>query len=303
MQQEKVVVGEGTEFPLDSLLTLPDVAESGIPSVVLVHGSGPQDKDETIKAVAPFRDIAEALADKGIATLRYDKRTQTYGKEMMVHPGNITVESETIEDAIRAAHLLRDDPRIGKVFILGHSLGGMLAPRIDAEGGDFDGIIIAAGSPRTLREIMLDQFAETSTQYKGLIRKIADKQVTKLAKEFAAIDSMTDEEAQQKRLFGQTRAYYFKEMEAHPASQYLESMTKPVFIFQGDKDFQVYPEKDFEGYRQLLEGRPNVALKLYPGLNHVFNDSCKTRTIKDYETPGKVDPRVTDDIARWILSN
>jgi len=303
MKQEEITIGQGTEFPLDGILALPDDTERDIPAVVLVHGSGPQDKDETIKAVAPFRDIAETLADKGIATLRYDKRTKTYGKEMMEHPRDITVENETIEDALRATQLLRADPRIGKVFILGHSLGGMLAPRIDAEGGDFEGIIIAAGSPRTLREIMLDQFADTGKQYKWLIRKIAEKQIKKITQEFATLDSMSDEEARQKRLFGQTRAYYFKEMEAHPAGQYLEALTKPVLIFQGDKDFQVYPDKDFEGYRQLLEGRPNVTLKLYPGLNHVFTESCKTKTIKDYATPGTVDSRVTDDIASWILSN
>jgi len=338
MREEKITVGAGTEFALDAILTLPDEAHTGakaeaeagaeaktaagateeaaaqaativtkaggdtagIPAVVLVHGSGPQDKDETIGALTPFKDIAHALADKGIATLRYDKRTKIYGRKMMEHPGEVTVETETIDDAILATKLLRADPRIGKVFILGHSLGAMLAPRIDAEGGNFDGLIIAAGSLRTLREIMLDQITELVKNYKGLVKKLADKQTAKLKADFAAIDALTDAQAKEKKVFGKTRAYYFKEMEEHPAGPYLELSCKPAFIFQGDKDFQGYPDKDFAGYAQLLSDRPNVTLKLFPDLNHVFTHSYATKTAKDYKVPGTVDAQVTDAIAAWI---
>jgi len=302
MIQEKIIIGQGTEFPLNGILTLPDSAEKDIPAVVLVHGSGPQNMDEKVGVITPFLDMAEALPDKGIAVLRYDKRTKIYGKKMMQHPGDITVKEETIEDAVMATKLLRGDPRIGKVFMLGHSMGGMLAPRIDAEGGDFDGIIIAAGSLRTLRGILLDQLVDVEKRYKGLIKKLVNKQIKKITTSFAAIDSMSDVEAKEKNVLGKTRAYYFKEMEAHPASQYLENMSKPVFIFQGDADFQVNPDKDFAGYKQLLEGKPNVTFRLYQDLNHVFTNSHATRSAKDYKVPGKVDSRITNDIAEWILA-
>ena len=302
MLEEKIIIGEGTEFPLNGILALPDNPEGALSAVLLVHGSGPQDMDEKIGVLTPFKDIAQALVEKGIAVLRYDKRTKIYGKQMMKTPGDITVESETIEDALLATKLLRNDARIGKVFIIGHSMGGMLAPRIDAEGGDFDGIIIAAGSPRELREIMLDQFSDALGNYKGLVKKIANKQITGITAKFAAIDAMTDEQAKEAKAFGSTRAYYFKEMEAHPASSYLQNIGKPVFIFQGEADFQVYPDKDFEGYQQLLASNPLVTFKLYPDLNHVFTHSHETRTMKDYKVPGKVDPQVTDDIAQWVRS-
>jgi len=301
VQEEKIVIGAGTEYPLDGILTLPDdSAEQPIPAVVLVHGSGPQDMDEKIGAISPFKDIACALANKGIATLRYDKRTKVYGRLMMKNPADITVRTETIEDAILATELLRSDLRIGKIFILGHSMGGMLAPRIDAEGGDFDGIIIAAGSPRELRVIMLDQLQELQERYKGLIRLVANKQIAKIVSNFAAIDTLTDEEAREKKVVGSTRAYYFKEFEAHPTSLYLDEMTKPVFIFQGSGDFQVNPDKDFEGYQRLYESKPNVTLKLYEGLNHVFTAAHESRSMKDYRVPDKVAAEVTNDIAEWI---
>ena len=154
--EEKIIVGEDTGYELEGLLTLPKETEGKLPAIVLVHGSGPSDKDETAFAYKPFRDLAWGLAEQGIAVIRYDKRTLTYGKEMAEHKEHLTVHEETVEDAIRAAALVKADERIDQehVYLAGHSLGGMLAPRIDAEGGDFAGLIILAGSPRPLWEII-----------------------------------------------------------------------------------------------------------------------------------------------------
>ncbi|CRK84675.1 alpha/beta hydrolase family protein [Neobacillus massiliamazoniensis] len=158
MADEKIVIGTETKYPLNGILTIPNETNGLFPAVVLVQGSGPSNMDEKIGNNYPFKDLAEGLSEKGIAVLRYDKRTLVYGKEMRNDTG-ITVKEETIEDAILAADFLRKDSRIdsNKIFIVGHSLGGMLAPRIDAEGGNFAGVIIMGGSPRKLEEIMMDQ--------------------------------------------------------------------------------------------------------------------------------------------------
>ena len=158
MADEKVVIGADTKYPLNGKLTFPNQQNGLLPAVVLVHGSGPSDMDEKIGENAPFKDLAEGLSEKGIAVIRYDKRTFVYGKEMRNDTG-LSVKEETIEDALLAADILRKDLRIDakKIFIIGHSMGGMLAPRIDAEGGGFAGIIIMAGSPRKLEEIIMDQ--------------------------------------------------------------------------------------------------------------------------------------------------
>ena len=146
---ESVTVGAGTPWALDGRLTLPFEAstDNPVPAVVLVHGSGPSDMNGTSYGERVLFDIADYLSANGVAVIRYDKRTFTHGEKMAREfGGSLTVWEETVEDAILAAELLRADSRIGKVYMLGHSLGGSLAPRIHASGGDFDGLILFAGS-------------------------------------------------------------------------------------------------------------------------------------------------------------
>ena len=159
---EEVTVGGGTPWPLGGTLTVPvgASAQNPVPAVVLVHGSGPTDRDLAIGVAQnrAFYDIATYLSSQGIAVLRYDKRTYVHGAALAAAYGPaFTVQQETIQDAVRAADLLRADPRIDRVYVAGISLGGMLAPRIHAEGGDFAGLILLAGSPRPLLEITVDQ--------------------------------------------------------------------------------------------------------------------------------------------------
>lgn len=306
---ENIIIGKDTKYPLNGVLSLPQNASEKVPAVVLVHGSGVADKDETIGANKPFRDIAEYLPTKGIAVLRYDKRTFVYGKQMLKEDfGKLSVEQETIEDAIFAADMLKNDDRIGtdRVYILGHSLGGMLAPRIDAEGGNFAGIIIFAGSPRSLSDIMLGQSEDLLGQLGKLLQIIAVKQFAALKKKFDAVPAMTVEQAQKTKIFGKTYAWYFKEMNEHPVSDYLSVIKKPVLILQGEKDFQVTVEKDFNRYRQICADKPNIEFQLYSGLNHLFMKSVYGTVKeykKEYKTPGMVDPGVLKDIAEWILKN
>ncbi|MCL6460177.1 MAG: DUF3887 domain-containing protein, partial [Gorillibacterium sp.] len=146
LTEEDVIVGQGTPYALNGTLTLPkSSASSGLLSaVVLVQGSGPSDRDETVGGYKPFRDIAYGLAEQGIAVLRYEKRTWVYGKTYTPETAaKLTVKEETVDDAIAATKILKNDPRIdpSRVYVIGHSLGGMLAPRIDAEGGNFAGLV------------------------------------------------------------------------------------------------------------------------------------------------------------------
>jgi uncharacterized protein len=307
MVDEKVVLGAETEYPLHGILTIPNKTHGLIPAVVMVHGSGPSNMDEKIGNNYPFRDIAQGLSKKGIAVLRYDKRTFVYGKQMRTENG-LSVKEETIEDAILAADFLRKDVRLdsNKVFIVGHSMGGMLAPRIDAEGGNFAGIIIMAGSPRKLEEIMMDQNNDVLNSLNRFLKMIAKKQIAALSSKFDNIYNLSDEEAKSTKLLGKyTRTYYFKEMGEHPSIDYLKGLDKPIFILQGDKDFQVSVDKDFDGYKKLLGDKPNVTFKLYPNLNHLFMRNVYGEILKmkkEYKVAQHVDRQVINDIADWLLS-
>ena len=306
MTSEKITIGEGTAFPLKGMLMLPDDLTEKVPAVVLVHGSGSSNMDEKVMALTPFRDIAEGLADRGIAAVRYDKRSFAHPFKLLRNK-ELTVREETIEDAILAAELLRKDARIdpARVFIAGHSMGGMLAPRIDAEGGNFAGLILLAGSPRRMEEIVKEQTSEMLAEMKGLTRRIMEKQVKKLLSGFDGLYALSDAEAKKKKYGGGVTMYYFKEMGEHDVPGYLAKTAKPMLILQGGKDFQVKPDRDFARYKELLAGRDNVTFRLYENLNHVFVPSVYGQISKakqEYSVKQHIAGDVIDDIASWIHS-
>ncbi|MCL2092378.1 MAG: lysophospholipase [Micrococcales bacterium] len=299
--EETVTINEDTPWALGGTLTIPAGARPPYPSVVLVQGSGPSDRDETVYGNKPFKDIAEHLTSQGIAVLRFDKRTYTYSRQIAADITSITVEEETIQDAVAAADRLRADPRMDpdRVFLLGHSLGGMLAPRIDAEGGSFAGLVIMAGSPRSLSEIIVDQTTDAVAALPPEQKALGQAQLDGLVAQLDALRTMSDDDAKQV-VIGGASGYYFTEMDQHPAADYLAGSTTPLLILQGDKDFQVSPTADFGAYQTMLADRPDVTFKLYPGLNHLFMTST-TGTVDEYKTPSHVDTTVLHDIASWIL--
>ena len=308
MFEEKIIIGKNTKHPLNGILTLPNEINNPVPAVVLVHGSGASNMDEKVGKLTPFKDLAEGLASRGIAVIRYDKRTYAHKRQFIKKP-DISVKEETIEDAILATELLRNDSRIDsdKIFIIGHSMGGMLAPRIDAEGGNYKGLILLAGSPRKLEEILIDQNKEVLNHVNKLLQWIIKRQIKKLSLKFDTMYNLTDEEAKKTSLmFGNAiKLYYFKEMGEHHSINYLKSLDKPLLIMQGDKDFQVTVEKDFNLYKEILKDKANVTFKLYENLNHAFVPSVYGNIMKarkEYNVKQHICDYVIDDIASWILS-
>lgn len=305
ISEEEIIVGVGTDYELEGILTLPKDKQEELPAVVLVHGSGPSDKDETAFGYKPFRDIAWGLAEQGIASVRYDKRTFTYGKEIQ-ELGELTIYEESVEDAVFATELLKKDPRIGEssVYLIGHSLGGILAPRIEVQGGDYAGLIMLAGTPRPLWEIIYDQnlhaiehFLQDESKKEEQL-ELVEVEYQKAKK----LEEISDEEAKAMTVFG-VDAYYLKEMDQYDAETLVTEIEKPLLIMHGEDDFQVYYEKDFLKWQEILADNNEVTFKSYPGLNHFFVDyeGPNMGTVAEYETPGKVESIVIEDIASWIL--
>ena len=306
---ESIIVGQNTKYPLKGLLTLPATLNTPVPAVVFVHGSGSSNMDEKVGKLTPFKDLAEGLAKHGVASIRYDKRSFAHGLKLVMDKHiTITIKEETIDDAILATELLRQDPRIDPkhIYIVGHSMGAMLAPRIDAEGGHYKGLILMAGSPRRLEEIMMDQNQEVIRTTKGLVQKIVQKQIHKFSAMFDGMYELTDEEAKQKKVGNGVTLYYFKEMGEHNSSKYLDQLEKPILILQGDKDFQATVEKDFNAYKKLLSGKNNVTFSLYEGLNHAFVPSVYgqiTKAKQEYGIEQHIGEKVIGDMATWILTH
>ena len=288
MKREKIIVGKGTDYPLKGLLTLPSSNAGKVPAVVLVHGSGASNMDERVYKLTPFKDLADGLAKQGIASVRYNKRTFVYGWKMRkLTP---SVWDETVEDAIRATDLLKRDPRLDpdRVFIIGHSMGAMLAPRIDAEGGNYRGLILMAGAPGRLEEIIIRQLKQAGQSKGSIMRAIVRLEDRIFSKKFTGLYDLTDEEAERQLL---------------RCLQTMKESEKPVLIMQGGKDFQALPSEDFAGFQEQLQGRKNVEYRLYENLNHLFvtgiyNDILKAR--KEYKVEQRIAPEVIDDIADFI---
>lgn len=302
--EEDITIEAEDGYPLNGKLTLPDEEGGPYPAVVLVHGSGPNDMDETIFSYKPFQDIAYGLAEEGIAVLRYDKRTYTHGEKMVEELGAaLTVKEETVDDAVEAARMLQADDRIqtDQVYINGHSLGGMLAPRIDDEA-DTAGMILLAGSPRSLWEILYNQQLDlASDNLSEEAREQLQDQADAFKELAESFQDMSPEEAMEYDIGGMS-GYYLREMDQYDVGQIALDSNKPLLILQGEADFQVTVENDFAAWEDIFENESQATLKTYPDLNHNFilSQGENKGTIAEYNIPGHVDKQVIKDISDWI---
>ena len=287
------------EWALPATLTMP-AGTTPVPAVVLVHGSGPNDRDETVGGSKPFRDLAVGLASRGIAVLRYDKRSRVHAGKMAGL--NFTVRQEVIEDVLEAVKAVRAQPRIdgARVFVLGHSLGGMLVPRIAASDATIAGAIVMAGPARPLEEAIVAQVrylaaadgATSPEEQQGIER------ATALAE---SVRSLKPEDATTDRTISGAPASYWLDLRGYDAPSAAKQMKAPLLILQGDRDFQVTPE-DFARWKAALGSRRDVTFHSYPALNHLFIAGTGPSLPAEYQVPGHVAEDVVRDIAAWILA-
>jgi dienelactone hydrolase len=299
--EKEFTVGSG-EWSLPGTLTLPVGLTHPAPVVVLVHGSGPNDRDETIMANKPFRDLAWGLATKGIAVLRYEKRTKEHqAKFVGAELSHLTVKEESIDDAMSAAAQLRTtdgvDPK--RIFVLGHSLGGTLAPRIGQADPNLAGLIILAGATRPLEDLMVEQ-----TRYllslQGKPTEEGQAKLDELLVQVANVKKLTAADASSSSLLLHAPPLYWLDLREHDPLTAVKTLQQPLLVLQGGRDYQV-TEADFDGWKNALDARQGVTFKLYPELNHLFMAGEGKSTPAEYEHPGHVAESVINDIAEWIL--
>jgi dienelactone hydrolase len=298
-----IIINKNEAHELYGKLAYPSDAAGPIPAVVLVHGSGPHDMDETIAQNKPFKDIAYALAAQGIAVLRYNKVTYAYPEN--AGEFSLSVDAETVNDAVAAktALLEQSGMAFSKVYVAGHSLGGMMAPRI-ARQGSYDGMVLLAGSTRGFIDILYDQ-----GQYMLPLMNLPGEQLDAQLAEYErlrteALETMKlpTSELEGRTIFGFPAAYVHS-ISNPSIKQDIEELNRPMLILQGSKDFQVYANKDFALYKEITEGLSDVTMKEYEGLNHLFMPSFMEQPdTTEYNQPAKVDNQVLLDIAEWILS-
>lgn len=299
---ERAATAGAPGWPLPGTLAVPGGAGPH-PAVVLVHGSGPNDRDETVGPNKPFRDLAWGLASRGIAVLRYEKRTRAHAARVAAGLDSLTVREETVDDAVAAVALLRETPAIDpeRVFLLGHSLGGTLAPRIAERADRLAGVIVLAGAARPIEDLVVDQTrhilsldGETSDADRrkiDLVRRQAARVKSPALEAGTPADSLP---------LG-VRPAYWLDLRGYDPAAAAAALDLPILVLQGGRDYQV-TDADFARWEATLAGRPGATLRRFPALNHLFMAGEGVSGPAEYDEPGHVDAAVVEAIARWIAA-
>lgn len=297
MEEQDIKVVSG-KYELPGTLTLPKGMQH-VPVAILVHGSGPNDRDETIGPNKPFRDLAWGLAERGIGTIRYDKRAKVYGAKSMPEDGG-TYDDETVDDALAAIELAKSLQALDskQVYIIGHSLGAMLAPRIAEHAQDLAGIVMLAGNARPLEDLLPEQVSYLASLQDS--SPATKKQIEELKAQVQNVKKLgTDDFDETIPLpFNISKAYWafshsYKQVEV------AKKLSLPMLIVQGERDYQVTME-DFGLWRFGLYRNRNVSFKSYPKLNHLFHEGSGKSTPFEYEKEAYIPDYVLDDIAGWM---
>jgi pimeloyl-ACP methyl ester carboxylesterase len=290
---EREVKFPSAEFQFPATLCLPKDLKGKVPLVVLVHGSGPHDRDETIGPNKPFAEIAHGLADSDIASLRYDKRTYAFAMQLNVK--TLTLDQEVTDDAVAALNFAATQPEIDatKIFVLGHSLGGTMAPYIAQKYPKLRGMILMAGAARPIDQVSSDQVRfELKREGKS------DAEVQEIMKkQQERYDEMRKAPAEQ--MFNGISAGYMRDWLARDPAKLLRESSIPALVLQGGRDLQV-SVADYDMLKAAIAGKPNNESHLFPNLTHLFSVAPPNQTFEDIRKPAHVDPQVTATIAEWI---
>ncbi|GIP23683.1 hypothetical protein J22TS3_39580 [Paenibacillus sp. J22TS3] len=301
--EEEVTLGEGV-FALPGVLTKP-VSGGPAPVVVLVHGSGPNDRDSSIGAAKPFRDLANGLASQGIAVLRYDKITYEHTFKFAANP-KATIKQETVDDAITAVRYLksRKDIDTSHIFVAGHSQGGFALPLIinaDKDERNIKGSIMLAGPSSTFMDVALEQQQELIRRIKGLGQDTAPYEQS-AAVWSAAAKMLNDPQYSLDNLpanFPLGTPYWWYSMRDYKPTDMAKAQKGPLLILAGENDYQV-PMTQFNAWKTALAGRSDVEYKSYPKVNHLLSEYDGVSTSMEYAQPSHASETIINDIAAWV---
>ena len=286
---------------LPGILTVPK-GDGPFPVVILLQGSGASDKDEAFGTHKPFLDIAEGLAEYGIAVYRFDKPNYVYPEELAVKK-DATLKDEYLDDAVAAVQLMAEQEKIDpeRIFVLGHSLGANAIPAAARELRDAPvnacGFIMMAASTKRIDENIREQYDFIFSLMEEVPKELqAEKEFL-----FAQLDRLEDPDSltEDDTIMGAYSAYW-KWMLDYDILQAAEEITQPVLLLQGEEDYQVTKE-DYSVWKEALGDRENWTMILYPGLTHIFMPGLKTEGSAAYERDGKVQENVIADIAAFVL--
>lgn len=284
---ERDITIETGEYKLPGKITLPE-SKDKVSGVIFVHGSGASDMNESIGALKLFEELAIKLAQNGVASIRYDKRTYVYAEQLTTKL-DFTVQEEFIDDAISAINLLKSNDKISDIYIIGHSFGGQLAPVI-ANKADVKGVIILAGTTEHIIDVAMNQLKEKNSPYYD-VYDLYDEY-------FRNIKYVVPSEIGY-FFMGAYETYWVSYNNINLAEEITScGKNKKMLILQGGLDLQV-KASELDNYKNLLKDT-NVEFKLYEKLNHMFVDGTGETITTAYQVYKEVPSIVMEDILKFI---
>ncbi len=323
---EEVTYKNG-DVKLAATLTIPP-GDGPFPAVVLITGSGPQDRDETVMGHKPFLILSDYLSRHGVAVLRADDR----GVGGSTGSTSDSTTADFAQDALAGVRFLKTHPKIapGKIGLLGHSEGGVIAPLAASQSPDVAFIILLAGTGAPAPELLLRQ-AELISRAQGASEEAIRKEAESLKRMFAILTSEKDPAARTAKLREAVKSsmaaaseqeiksaggpdawadlqvkrvsspwfVFFIGYDPRPA---LRKVKVPVLALNGELDLQVPVDMNLPAIERILKesGNRDVTAKRMPGLNHLFQHA-KTGSPAEYsQIEETMSPEVLSLISGWI---
>jgi uncharacterized protein len=304
-QEQDITLGSG-ELAVPGTLSMP-LGQGRRPAVVLLAGSGPNDRDESIGQSKPLKDLAWGLATRGVAVLRFDKVTYAQPRAVVAIQ-DFTVVDEYLPHARAAISMLREHPEIdhGRVFVLGHSLGGTIAPQVAAAEPSVAGLVIMAGGTQPLHWSIVRQFSHLAA-LRPETAAAAQQTIDTVTEQARLVDSpdLSTATPADRLPFG-VPAPYWLHLRGYRPAEIAASVPQPMLILQGGRDYQVTVTDDLALWEAALSDRTDVTIKIYPRDDHFFFPGDEAPGPMDggptaeYGPPQHVDAEAVADIAAWL---
>ncbi len=273
---------------LGATLSLP-TGSGGVPAVVLVHGTGPNDRDLTVGPNKPFRDLAWGLSSRGVGVLRYDKRTFACD---VSRADPVTIDDVTTDDAVTAVDRLREHDRVTWVGVVGHSQGGLAAPRIVDRSGA-DGMALLAAPAGDLWRLVPQQVRHLAE----LDGTVTDAEARQIEQVEAAARRITDGAFEMDETLLNASGRYWESLRSYDQTAVAADLGVDAFAGQGGRDYQVPPE-DLDDWRGALG--EDATYREYPALDHLLFPGEGESSPEEYVRPNSVARPVVEDLAEWV---
>jgi uncharacterized protein len=297
--ESEVILGSGP-LAVPGTLSLPHAA-GPVPALVLLGGSGPEDRDGSIGRSKPLKDLAWGLASRGIAVLRFDKVTHAH-PDLVRENRAFTVADEYLPDTRAAISLLQAHPAIdpARVSVCGHSLGGTVAPRVAAAEPSVAALVLLAGGAQPLQWAAVRQISYLASLAPATAAS-AQPGIDALTAQASMVDSpdLSTDTPDAELPFG-VPAPYWLDLRAYDPVAVAAGLPQPMLIVQGGRDYQVTVPDDLSRWRAGLDQRPDVTIRVYPADNHFFFPGTGPSSPAELATAHHVDPEVVADVAAWL---